>query len=100
MARQLYTAAKAAELVVGRDSNYISSSEVSEIDKDDEFPLPRSDSDDGFSSCSVSLTPQSVGGSGTPDSSPTSHPFSPSSRQSPKQLDTLRARLSALRQRG
>ena len=100
MARQLYTAAEAAELVVGRDSNYISSSEVSEIDEDDEFPLPRSDSDDSFSSRSVSLTPRSVEGSGTSDSSPTSRPFSPSSRESPVQLDTLRARLSALRQRG
>ena len=100
MARQLYTAAEAAELVVGRDSNYISSSEVSEIDEDDEFPLPRSDSDDGFSSRSVSLTPRSVEGSGTPDSSPTSRPFSPSSRESPVQLDTLRARLSVLRQKG
>ena len=29
MARQLYMAAEAAELVVGRDVNYISSSEVS-----------------------------------------------------------------------
>ena len=97
MARQLYTAAEAAELVVGRDSNYISSSEASEIDEDDDFPLPRSDSDDGFSSRSVSITPRSVGG--MPDSSP-SRPFSPSSRESPVQPDTLRAHLSALRQRG
>ena len=50
MARQLYTAAEAAELVIGRDVNYISSSEVSEIDEDDDFPFPRSGSDDGFSS--------------------------------------------------
>ena len=98
MARQLYTAAEAAELVVGRDVNYISSLEVSEIDEDDDFPLPRSDSDDGFSSYSVSLTLRSLGG--TPNSSPKSRPFSPSSRGSPVHLDSLRARLSVLRQRG
>ena len=98
MARQLFTAAEAAELVIGRDVDYISSPEVSEIDEDDDFPLPRSGSDDGFSSHSVSLTPCSLGG--TPDSSPKSRPFSPSSRRSPVHPDTLRARLSALRQRG
>ena len=62
MARQLYTAAEAAELVLSQDVNYISSSEVSEIDEDDDFPFPRSGSDDGFSSHSVSLTPRSLGG--------------------------------------
>ena len=98
MARQLYTAAEAAELVVGRDVNYISSSEVSEIDEDDDFPLPRSGSDDDLSSHSVSLTPRSLGG--TPDSSSKSRPFSPASRGFPVHPDTLRARLSALRQRG
>ena len=97
MARQLYMAAEAAELVIALDSNYINSSEASEIDEDDDFPLPRSDSDDGFSYHTVSLTPHSVGG--MPDSSP-SRPFSPSSRESPVQPDTLRAHLSALRQRG
>ena len=98
MARLLYTAAEAAELVVGQDVNYISSSEVSEIDEDDNFPLPRSDSDDGFSSHSISLTPRSLGG--TPDFSPKSRPFGPSSRGSPVHPDSLRACLSALRQRG
>ena len=98
MARRLYTAAEATELFVGRDVSYISSSEVSEIDEDNDFPLPRSGSDNGFSSHSVSLTSCSLGG--TPDSSPKSHPFSPSSRGSPVHPDTLRACLSALRQRG
>ena len=78
--------AEAAEMVVGREINYISSSEVSEVNEDD-FPLPRSDSDDGFSPHSASLTPRLVGET-PPDSALQGHTHLAPPLEDPPYLQT------------